>query len=270
MPSDNLVPSLDLVQRTLATDVAYTVARMRVLERLPSNPMGIAYRWVDDTVVALASRYLPSFSRIVGLRPGYEQHIEPLLNWYREQGAAPKFETVPGLFDASLGRALIRAGLVPSSHHACLIGESDIGPQGASEPEVESVRTSDEMELYLDAYVAGWGVPKEQHAQFKSNVRPWLGLPGWSLYLARVEARPAAAATLYVKDRVAYLADATTDPAFRRRGLQLALLRRRMRDAAQSGVDFIFSGAEPFSTSHRNMERIGMRLQFIRTRWTAV
>ena len=106
--------------------------------------------------------------------------------------------------------------------------------------------------------VCRWlGIPEQDHAQFKSNVRPWLQQPGWSLYLARVNGRPAAAATLYVHDNVAYLADSATDPSFRRRGLHVAMLRRRMRDAGVSGADLVFSGAQPFSSSHRNMERVG-------------
>jgi ribosomal protein S18 acetylase RimI-like enzyme len=131
------------------------------------------------------------------------------------------------------------------------------------------VASEEAIERYLDAYVAGWGFPEKDHAQFKSNVRPWREQPGWSLYLARVDGRPAAAATLYLVDRVAYLADATTAPAFRGRGLQAALLRRRIRDASAAGVDFVFSGAEPMSTSHRNMERVGLRLHFLRTKWMA-
>jgi hypothetical protein len=35
------------------------------------------------------------------------------------------------------------------------------------------------------------------------------------------------------------------------------MLRRRMRDAGVSGADLVFSGAQPFSSSHRNMERVG-------------
>jgi ribosomal protein S18 acetylase RimI-like enzyme len=157
-----------------------------------------------------------------------------------------------------------------SAHHACLIGDSDLASSAESQIDVERVQTREAMERYLDAYVAGWGVAEKDHAQFKTNVRPWLDQAGWSLYLARVDGQPAAAATLYLHGRVGYLADATTDPSFRRRGLQLALLQRRIRDAKATGVDFVFSGAEPFSTSHRNMERIGMRVQFIRTKWTAL
>jgi hypothetical protein len=78
--SERLISSLDLVERTLSTDVAYTISRMKVLERLPGNPIGIDYRKIDQTAVALMSR-LPSFSRVVGLRAGHEDHIEPLVNW---------------------------------------------------------------------------------------------------------------------------------------------------------------------------------------------
>ena len=97
---------------------------------------------------------------------------------------------------------------------------------------------------------------------------PWLGRKGWSLFLAREGGRPAATAILYVEDKVAYLADASCDPAFRRRGLQLALLERRINEAIAAGVDFICSGAAFQSGSHRNMERAGMRLQFVRSIWT--
>ena len=268
--SDRLLPSLDLVQRALSADAAYTISRMQVLERLPGNPIGIAYRWMDETVVALAARFLPSFTRVIGLRSGHERHVEPLVRWYREQGLVPTFEMVPGMFDASLGRELAPLGFFQSAHHACLIGDSDLASSAESQIDVERVQTREAMERYLNAYVAGWGIAEKDHAQFKTNVRPWLDQAGWSLYLARVDGQPAAAATLYLHDRVGYLADATTDPSFRRRGLQLALLQRRIRDAKATGVDFVFSGAEPFSTSHRNMERIGMRVQFIRTKWTAV
>src|SRR5262249_27772107 len=102
----------------------------------------------------------------------------------------------------------------------------------------------------------------------KANVRPWLHEPGWTLYLARIEGRPAAAATLYLHRKVGYFADAATDPAFRGHGLHSALLTRRWQDARAAGADVVCSGAAFLSTSHRNMERLGMRLQFTRAIWT--
>jgi ribosomal protein S18 acetylase RimI-like enzyme len=81
---------------------------------------------------------------------------------------------------------------------------------------------------------------------------------------------PVATAILFVHAGVGYFADSATDPAFRGRGLHAALLRRRLRDASAAGVDFVCSGADFLSTSHRNMERIGMRLLFLRAIWTPV
>lgn len=124
------------------------------------------------------------------------------------------------------------------------------------------------MEAFLDAYVRARAIPETLRDQFKSNVRPWLHEPGWHLYLARADGRPAAYGTLFLADGIAYLADAATDPDWRGRGLHAALLRRRMRDAARADAAFITAGADYLSTSHRNMERAGLRLLFLRTIWS--
>jgi hypothetical protein len=46
------------------------------------------------------------------------------------------------------------------------------------------------------------------------------------------------------------------------------LLRRRFQDAIAARVDFVCGGAAFLSPSHRNMERAGMRLLFLRSIWT--
>ena len=79
-----------------------------------------------------------------------------------------------------------------------------------------------------------------------------------------------AAGILYVRDKVGYCADAATHPGFRGRGLQSALLRRRIAGASAAGADFVCSGAAHLSTSHRNMERAGMRVLFVRSLWTVL
>jgi len=53
-------------------------------------------------------------------------------------------------------------------------------------------------------------------------------------------------------------------------GRRAPLLRRRIADASAAGVDFICSAAEFLSGSHRNMQRAGMRLQFVPAIWTAL
>lgn len=210
---------------------------------------------------------LPSFSRVVGLRAGHAPQIEPLVHWYREHAIKPTFEMVPGHYDVSLGRELARLGFLQSGFHVSLIGEPRRLDHASDDIAIELVVTPEAMEDYLAAYVTGWGIPDEDQAQFKANVRPWQQRPGWSLYLAHIDGKPAAAATLFLKDGVGYLADAVTAPAMRDRGLQTALLKRRVSDACAAGADVVFSGAAPFSASHRNMERVGPRVQFVRSLW---
>ena len=264
-----LIPSLDLVRRTVRTEAAYTLSRLQVLERLPGNPVGVAYRQLDDGVVAFMARHLPvpSFNCVVGLRAGQEHHVEPLVRWYRDNGVTAQFALVPGLSDAKLGRELARLGYYQSGFHTAVICEPDLALADAGGIVIETVTTAGLLEEFLDVHAAGWQIPDPQG--FKANVRGWLGLPGWSLYLARVDGRPAATGILYVHDRVGYCADAATDPIFRGRGLQTAMLRRRIADAKTAGVDFVCSGAQYLSTSNRNMERVGMRVLFVRSIWTA-
>jgi ribosomal protein S18 acetylase RimI-like enzyme len=268
MTGEPFAPCLERVERTLTVDISYTISRMKVLERLPGNPIAISYRWVDETAVALMAR-LPPFCRVVGLRKGHENQVEPLLSWYRQHGVRPSFEMVPGHYDASLGREMVRLGLFQSGFHVALIAEpAATGCAKDDRIDIEQITTAGAMEDYLDAYVAGWGIAAKDQEQFKINVRPWLSQPGWSLYVGRLNGTPAAAATLYLMDGVGYLADAATHPSFRRHGLQSALIRRRIHDAGTAGAELVFSGAAPFSTSHRNIERAGMRTHFVRSLWT--
>lgn len=260
-----LVPSLERIRRTIATETAYTLSRMRVLEAIPGNPVGIAHRRFDDDLVAMRASHLPPFNRVVGLGSGHEHHIEPIIQWYREEaGVRAQIEIAPGNHDAALGRERTRCGYYQAGFHTSLICEPR-AESAASSVRIIQVTTPALLEDFLDTYAVGRQIPEVEG--FKNNVRPWLGLEGWRLYLAYDHAQPAAVAILYLRDKVGYCADATTRPEFRGHGLQTALLQRRIAQANAAGVDFVCSGADFLSTSHRNMERAGMRVQFVRAVW---
>ena len=59
-------------------------------------------------------------------------------------------------------------------------------------------------------------------------------------------------------------------PRARRSELATPASSERMCEKAPTaGADLVFSGATPFSTSHRNMERAGLRTHFVRSIWTS-
>jgi GNAT superfamily N-acetyltransferase len=269
MSSTRLISSLEIVHRVDDAALAYTLARMKVLERIPGNPVGIAWRTLDGAT-ALMAKNLPSasFNSVVGIRKGQADQVRQLVEWYHERGGGGRFEMAAGDYDPAVGRELARLGFFQSGFHAALVGEPDAKAEAAQEIPVERVSRRRDMEDFLDAYVTGWGIPDSAREQFKANVRSWLDEPGWSLYVAKVDGRPVATAILFIHAGIGYFADSATDPAFRGRGIHAALLTRRLRDAGAAGVDFVCSGADFLSTSQRNMERAGMRLLFLRAIWT--
>ena len=90
------------------------------------------------------------------------------------------------------------------------------------------------------------------------------GAPGTSVWLARVSGEPAGGAALLVREGLAMLAGDATAPASRRLGVQLALIRARLAEAARLGCDLATACTNPGSPSQRNYERMGFRLAYAR------
>jgi GNAT superfamily N-acetyltransferase len=166
----------------------------------------------------------------------------------------------------SLADALARAGFRQTSFHASLVGE--VAETPLTDVVIRYVETSEAMERFLDVYLLGWEFPLAIHERAKANMRGWLGLPGWHLYLAEIDGQPAAVAILFLHEGVAYFADTCVDPDYRGRRFQSALLARYKRDAARLGAEMLCSQATFGSTSHRNLERAGLRLLYTQAEWT--
>ncbi len=86
-------------------------------------------------------------------------------------------------------------------------------------------------------------------------------------FLAELAGKPVATGALMIADDVALLAGASTVPAARRQGAQLALLEGRLRYAAERGCTIAMMAAAPGSGSQRNAERHGFRIAYTRTKW---
>jgi GNAT superfamily N-acetyltransferase len=86
-------------------------------------------------------------------------------------------------------------------------------------------------------------------------------------FLAAIDGHPAAAGALALHQGVALFAGASTEPEFRRRGLQAALLEARMQYAVEHGCDLAMMVAEPGSNSQRNAQRQGFLIAYTRLKW---
>lgn len=112
----------------------------------------------------------------------------------------------------------------------------------------------------------GTGAPVDDYARdaVETAMQDFADTRGFDRYLVSVDDQPAGAATLRIDDRVALLCGAATLPAFRRRGVQAALLTARLRDAARADCDLAVLTTAPGSLSQHNAARQGFTLAYVR------
>lgn len=146
------------------------------------------------------------------------------------------------------------------------------GSEGASDVAVE-VCGAAELEAWIDAVITGFeapdveGVASHEHfdrAEMERVYRDLAGTNGYVSYLARRDGKPAGGGAVFFGEGVAHLCGAATLPAHRRRGVQSALLARRLRDAAARGCDIAVVVTQPGSKSQENVMKRGFTLLYTR------
>jgi ribosomal protein S18 acetylase RimI-like enzyme len=210
---------------------------------------GVELVRIGNAVAALSHSEpeLDFVNRIYGVPPSLDEALAP----YRHARLRPWLELPPGA--GALERALEQAGAERLADHVVLAG-----PAESPEPLLE-VREGD-PELFARTFARAVGAPDQARASIgRWNAR---------LYVAFVEGRPAAAGALSTLDGVGHLANAATLPELRGRGAQTALIRRRIRDAAQAGCELVSAGTSD-GTSRRNLERAGLRTVYAKSAWRA-
>jgi GNAT superfamily N-acetyltransferase len=178
------------------------------------------------------------------------------------------------LADPSTAPALTRRGYV-------LVGfENVLGcalpPQPASTPPPGiELRLAGEGEL--DAWIAVLitafatpdleGVPSHESFPREALARTMedmSGVDGMTRYVACLDGRLVAGAALRLSEGVAQLCGSATLPAYRRRGIQSALLARRLADSGRAGCDLAVVTTQPGSKSQQNVQRRGFELLYTR------
>ena len=127
---------------------------------------------------------------------------------------------------------------------------------------------------WLEAIVSGFAQPDAVTAQAAGQEYPreaiervyddFSAIAGFRRYLALVDGVVAGGAGMREFEGVAQLCGAATLRAFRRRGVQTALVHARLRDAARRGCDLAVVTTAPGSKSQQNAQRQGFALLYAR------
>ena len=145
-------------------------------------------------------------------------------------------------------------GPTPPPAHGCDLNIREIGPEHA----VDFGRIAG----------AGFGLS----AQAAALPAALCGAPGWHLFMAFDGAHPAGTGALFVEDGIGWTDWGATDPDFRRRGCQTALLVARLDKAIALGCRMILTetGEEvPGDPQHsyRNILKVGFSEMQVRENW---
>ncbi|CAN5264791.1 hypothetical protein BH10ACI1_BH10ACI1_14460 [soil metagenome] len=184
---------------------------------------------------------------------------------------APVFHEVSPMADISLMALLNERGYQPIELTNVMFQEIDdennLNP--AINPQITTrIIEKGEEKLWAQTSTSGWATEMEGLAEFmfqfgQISAQASGGFP----FLAELDGKAIAAGMLFIYDDVAILAGASTVPEGRRNGAQMALLKARLKFAADQGGTIATMGALPGSQSQRNAEKNGFRIAYTRTKW---
>jgi len=215
------------------------------------------------------------FNKIAGLGFGGvpdAAELDAVERAFAERGAPVQAE-VSQLADPAVGALLTERGYRLCSFENVL----GLVLKGEYErmvtPGIEvGVCRDDEFDAWLEAVTDGFahhdtqGVPAHEHfpRQALANAERDFAKAGVVHYIARCDGSVAGGGSLRMAAGVAQLTGAATVPAYRRRGVQTALLSARLADAAAAGCDIAVVTTQPGSKAQQNVQRRGFHLLYTR------
>lgn len=202
--------------------------------------------------------------------PVTEGDLDQMEEFYRSRGASVNVETCP-LADPSLLTLLNARGYRPVEYSNVfareLTGdESRVWPDPASQVRVRRP-APDEAETYALLVAKSFFENAEVSPEFLNVIVSPFYAAGAHFFIAEVDGVPAGGGMMSIHKGVVSLGGAGTLPEFRNRGVQKALLLARLAAAAASGCDLAMVATNPGSGSQRNVERLGFRVVYTRTKF---
>lgn len=210
-------------------------------------------------------------NRVLGLGSESTPTIEQLVRirqCYADAGVGRFFlHVLPGTTGDNIEQLLTEAGY--EKYRGWMKFERADGSIRAANTDL-AIREVDERNAADFAAIAGNAF--DFCEDFQRAIAALGSAPGWRLFMSFDGDTPAGTGALFVSDGMGYLDFGATDPAFRRRGSQTAVLGARIRAALDMGCRKIITmtgEAVPGDAQHsyRNIEKSGFAASYLRENW---
>ena len=191
-----------------------------------------------------------------------------LERFFLERGA-PVFHEVSPIADEKLLTIFAERAYQPieltSVMHRPITADDAVAVSGSS-VRARLIEPGEER-LWAETAARGWSDSVELNEFMLRFVSISAQSEGTRCFIAERDGVAMGAAALAVHEGVALLAGASTRPEFRGQGAQAALVKERLRRAAEEGCELAMMGARPGSSSQRNAERNGFLIAYTRIKW---
>lgn len=204
-------------------------------------------------------------NRLIVADPIETEVLLEISRQYDAEDIAHSIDVLPHVVTPELSTALIRGGFTPVRELLFLHRKTETSvPRPAAGISIKRIG-SGEGPIFLDAVVASIG--RTIAPAVLAAKRHFYESPSFICYLAYCDDELAGLATLYHKGDRAWMANAFTFESFRGRGVQSALIQRRIQDAAALGVGTLLTDVEFLTASYRNLQRLGFGFHYAATSW---
>lgn len=235
--------------------------------------LGLRLERIEGTLVSIAAAD-PSIllNRTIGLgltEPATADGIERVCAAYREHGIDRFYLGVhPDARPDRIEQLLDDAGLEPDRGWMKFERGPDPAPTAESNLAVREIGEEHADEFGRIA-AAGFGLTPEA----AGLIRGLIDRAGYHLYMTFDGDTPAGTGLVYIDGTYAWFDWAATDPEFRQRGSQRALLARRIQHAMDAGCTRLMTAtgeAVPGDPQHsyHNIEWAGFEPKFVRENWS--
>lgn len=234
------------------------------------DAVGLETRSFDDGIWAVRASKRPDHppgNQAMGLSKQTLSRLTEICDWFDEAGCTLHLRW-PAAALPDVSGALAEHGLVAFEVESWMgIALPDFPLVDVQHP-VELCTRPDQVEDWIGAFLDGWEIEDpEGRAIATAAMGPVPAPEGWRRFLVRVDGEPAGEALLALDGELAYLAEASTVPRFRRRGVQRALIAARAAYAREHGCRSLFAGVSHGDASWSNMHAMGLRDQALTVRF---
>jgi GNAT superfamily N-acetyltransferase len=183
--------------------------------------------------------------------------------FYRHRSATPRIDLCP-LASPSLPGLLGARGYHLERFFSVLIQPlAQKRVEGEANPDVEvRIAGPEQRALWLHTVAQGFDGSDEPSPTTVEMLAPNFASATATCFLAWLGGEPAGGGALVIHEGVAELCSASTRPAFRRHGVQAALLQSRLNAAREAQCDLAMALTSPGTASQRNVERAGFCLAY--------